>query len=167
MRSSAEIIRQLLIDLGHAEESGTDWPVYVSFMPEDSHQCICVYDTAGNPDGRLMLGGTRIDHQGIQVQIRGLTYLDVWNKANDIALEFDTMGQVLIMTDGGNAYVIHNISRTGTILSLGVEEKEKQRRHYFSINAVITMPNLEDGELLIAEDGQFLIVEAGEFLTTG
>lgn len=167
MYSPADIVRQLLVDLGLTEESGSSWPAYVSFLPELPHEAICVYDTAGNPDGRLMEDGTRIEHPGIQIRVRGRTYLDAWQKANSIALALDIMGQILIALYGMSTYLIHNVSRTGTVISAGVDDRDDRRRYHFTINAVMTIPNNEDFAVFLTEDGgNFLVTQEEEFLTT-
>ncbi len=165
MVSPADILRQVLVDLGHAADIGSAWPAYVSFLPDLPHEAVCVYDTAGRPDGRLMVGGTRIEHQGIQIRVRGLNYPTTWLKANQIALALDTMGQVLALVEDDGAYVIHDVSRTGAILPVGFDEQEKRRRYYFTINAVVTIPNLEDYSLRVTHEGYFRATASGAYRT--
>jgi len=49
MSSPADIIRQLLLDMGLVATSGS-WTAFVSFLPESPDNAICVYDTAGKLD---------------------------------------------------------------------------------------------------------------------
>lgn len=138
MRAPADIIRQLLIDLGLGAATG-DWTIYVSFFPDTPDKAICIYDTAGIFDGRLMENGFRIEHPGIQIQVRAQIYPDLWDKANTIATTLDAQMGTEVIMESAEAYTIHNISRTGAILPIGIEEEGDRRRHYVSINAVITL----------------------------
>lgn len=138
MASPAEIIRQLLVDLALAADSGP-WRAFVSFLPDSPDNAIVVYDTAGFPDGRYMQDGFRVEHPGIQILIRGPIFPDVWAKVNDIALKLDEQKLVSVAIDSNETYTLHNISRTGMILPLGMESEGDKRRHQFAVNAVITV----------------------------
>jgi len=134
---AAEIIHQLLADAGHIELSA-DWPGYISFMPSFPNQAVCVYDMSGEDDGRLMTG-TKIDHPGIQIQVRSKTYSVGWSKASDIALALDNQIKTSVAIESDATYILHNASRRGTIHPIGVDEEDGQRRHYFTINAMVTI----------------------------
>lgn len=134
---TAEIIRQLLIDLDLGESSGSAWVVFVSFLPSSPDQAMAVYDTTALPDGRLMGTGERIEHPGFQIRVRGTHYPDVRNKADEIALALDAQqGTSVTISDG--TFEVLNISRIGGILYLGIDETD-QRRHHITINAVTTI----------------------------
>ena len=160
----SRIIHQLIVDLGLAEETDGSWPIYTSFLADKPHEAICVYETGGLPDGRMMRTGEKIEHKGIQIQVRGRVFPDTQQKAVAIAEALDTQGNILIAVGDSDAYLIHNISRPGTILYMGIDEKEDRRRHYFSINALVTIPNYEDFTVRITEDGTFRIVESERYL---
>lgn len=134
---TAEIIRQLLIDLDLGESSGSAWTVFVSFLPTSPDQAIAVYDTAALSDGRLMGTGERIEHPGFQIRVRGSNYPDVRNKADEIALALDTQQNTSVTTSDGT-FEILNISRLGGLIHLGIDETD-QRRHHITINAVTTI----------------------------
>ena len=140
--SAAQVIYQLLLDLGLAEESDGSWPVFISFLPDLPHVILVVYDTAGTEDGRIM-DGEKIEHPGIQVSVRSPLYLDGWRKARAIADAFDDQLRTDVVIDSDGTYRIQNISRQGNILPVGVDEEDGQRRHYFTINAVVTFAELE------------------------
>lgn len=137
MNSPAEVIYQFLLDEGLADDSGGAWPLHISFFPDLPHAALCIYDTAGEPDGRIMQG-PKIEHPGIQVQIRTPIYPDGWAKARAIADAFDNQIKTVVAVDDDASYILHDISRRGTIIPVGVDEQDGQRRHYFTINAVVT-----------------------------
>lgn len=145
MSPPATVIRQLLIDAGLGEESG-DWQTFVSFLPEVPDSAICVYDTAGRFDGRIMNGGEQIEHEGIMIYVRGIGYPTVWNKANDIAKTLDAVNNALV-TVGSEFWGIQNISRTSPVMPLGVDVIGGKRRHEFTINMLLTMRLLNGEEV--------------------
>ena len=137
MNSPAEIIHQLLVDLEVVQQSG-DWPAYVSFMPADPDEAVCLYDMSGEDDGRLM-NGPKIHHAGVQVMIRSKTYSNGWAKANEIALALDNQNRSSIAIESSANYILHNATRRGTIHPLGISEDDDERRHNFTINMVVTV----------------------------
>lgn len=137
MSSAAQIIYQLLIDLGLAGELDEDWPIYISFLPDLPHVALAVYDTAGTPDGRIM-DGPKIEHPGIQITIRNPDYREGFARARAIADALDNQVNVVVAVESDTSYILHNISRQGTIIPVGIDERDGQRRHYFTINAIVT-----------------------------
>lgn len=141
MSPNADIIRQVIIDGGLGADSGLVWPVNTGFLPDEVDDAIVVYDTSGIKDGRVMTTGEQVTHPGVQVRVRGISYPDVFKKAQDIAAELDnTFGISIDM--GADSYRISNISRIGDILPMGVEVDGDRRRFNFTINAVLTITKL-------------------------
>jgi hypothetical protein len=138
MSSPANIVYQVLLDLGRVASSG-QWTAYVSFLPDTPNDAICIYDTAGRIDARLMVSGEQIVHPGIQIRVRGLSYPEVWSKANEIALVLDGLGRIDVALSSAEVYTLLNVSRTGDIIPVGIEEESGRRRHHFTINAVVTI----------------------------
>jgi hypothetical protein len=136
--SPADIVRQLLLDLGLSASAGK-WVTYVGFLPDTPDNALCVYDTAGIPDGRIMRTGRQIVHEGIQIRVRGLSYPEVWVKAKMIAVGLDALHKVLVALSSAEAYTLLNVSRTGDIIPAGIEEEGGRRRHHFTVNAVVTI----------------------------
>jgi len=144
MSSPADIIRQLLIDLNLATEGLTSsWPVFVSFLPGTPDNALGIYDTAGKLDGRIMQSGEQVAHPGIQVVVRGSIYPDARKKAEDIAVALDAQIRTIVVMDSMDSYILHNVSRSGDIIPLGVEQEGDRRRHLLSINAVVTINQIE------------------------
>lgn len=135
MTSPADIIQALLQADGLP---GSGWQSFVGFMPPDPDKCICAYDTPGNPDGRLMATGERIEHPGVQIQVRGLDYVECFAKVRAITQALDSTRKVSVAPNSTDSYTVANVSRTGTPISLGIEEVNDRRRHVFAINMTIT-----------------------------
>ena len=136
--SPAEIVRQLLVDTGHGSVAGT-WPVFVSFMPDEPDAALCVYDTAGEMDGRLMHNGEQIEHPGIQVRVRSGLYPEAWNKARAVAIALDNVHKNIVAMSSEDAYLVSNASRRGAVIPLGMEMEGSRRRYDFTVNAVLTL----------------------------
>ena len=138
MRPTADIIRQILVDGSFGSNNSNEWPIYVGFLPDAPNDAICIYDTAGRMDGRVMGSGEQIEHPGIQVRVRGVNYLETQTKATAIAFYLDGLNHVVVEVESDTVFVVQNVSRAGGILSVGVEESDK-RRHHFTINATVTL----------------------------
>lgn len=143
LTSPAIILHQVLLDLSLGTNDPALWPVFVSFLPELPDQAICMYDTAGTLDGRLMSTGERIDHFGIMIRVRSQLYPVAWEKVNEIALALDSVKRLSVAVSSEEFYVLHNVSRSGSIMSLGVEDEGSRRRYDFTLNAVVTITKQE------------------------
>lgn len=161
MNAPSEIIRQLLIDLGLGAEEN-EWTTYVGFLPDKPDNAICVYDTAGKMDGRLMVTGEQIEHPGVQIRVRGLSYSEVWNKATAIALNLDAQRKISVVTSSEEAYIVHNVSRSGAIIPIGIEDTEGRRRHHFTINMILTLQRLGEHFPLALASGEGSILLSGQ-----
>ena len=137
MSPPADILRQLLIQLGLGSESV--WPIFTGFFPGVPDEAMCCYDTAGKPDGRIMASGEQIIHPGVQVLLRGPDYLATREKAEAVAQALDGQRRTPVAIPGGETYLLHNVSRSGDILPLGMEEDGDRRRHLFAINSTMTV----------------------------
>lgn len=116
-----------------------DWPLYVSFMPDNPDietNLGVLYDGPGMLDGRLM-DGPVIQHHGLQLRIRSESYTIGWAKMEEIVSALDTVIRETI-TVGGEEYLILNVKRGGLITSLGVEGGTRNRR-IFTTDFVITL----------------------------
>lgn len=140
--SPADIVRQLLFDNGLGSAASA-WPIFVGFFPEKPNSAMCIYDTAGLPDGRMMRTGEKIEHPAIMVEVRSVSYKEGWRKAKAIADCFDSQERTAVSVESGDSYLIANISRPGTILHLGVDPADKERRHSFTVNVLLTFHGIE------------------------
>lgn len=112
---------------------------FVAFLPDVPDEAIAFFDTAGRLDGRLMATGEQIEHHGVQIQIRGKDYSSTFDLAREIALYLDAVKKETIAVEVDEVYVLHNVSRSGSIIPIGIETVENRRRHIFTINLTITI----------------------------
>lgn len=136
--SPAQIIRQFLQDASLIDESAS-WQSFVSFMPPEPNEALCFYDIAGVPNGRLHRTGEKIEHDGVQILLRGRDYTDAWVKSHAIATYLDIQRNVTVEMDSDNSYLVYNISRPGSILAVGIDPQDDKRRHNFSINLQVSL----------------------------
>jgi hypothetical protein len=137
MHSPAHIFSQLLIDLGHASESGA-WPVFVGFAPDDPDNRICVYDSDGKEDGRYMRSGEKVEHPGVDIDIFGTDQEELWAKANEIKDALDAVRNVSIEISA-ESYNILNVSRVGNLIDVGMQDKGDRRTHKIEAHVNLTI----------------------------
>ncbi len=117
----------------------SDWPLYVSYTPDNDDvktDLGVMYDTSPLKDGRISEGEV-INHFGIQLKIRTDNHVQGYVKAEEIANALDEVLNDSIIINS-NEYLIHNVSRQGAPISLGVEKGTKNRR-LFTVNFLVTM----------------------------
>jgi len=139
--SVAKIIQNLIIDLGlmTLPSDNGDWPLFVAHLPDDVVNSGCVYETAGVQDGRISQSGEVVEHYGIQLTVRANSYEIGRAKAEAIALALDALfNQSVSLEDSGEVYVVQNVKRTSSVISLGIEPGS-QRNQLFTLNFLITI----------------------------
>lgn len=135
--SPAEIIRQLLIDLGVGTASGS-WPVKFATEPDNPDNVITVYNAAGRSSGRVQNGGERQEHHGFQVRVRSTSESVGYVKARVIAVALDENVLLTTVTVDSSTYRIQSISRTGDVISLG-KNHPTTNLNLFTINALASL----------------------------
>ena len=113
--------------------------LYVSFLPDKPDEMIAIFDTAGRLDGRMMRTGEQIEHYGIQIQVRGKSYPGTYAKVRGIASFLDAVKKESVDMGSDEIYVLHNMSRSGAILPIGMETVADRRRYLFSLNYLATI----------------------------
>ena len=140
LHSPAEILRASLIAGGlgvlRSESPLGDWPIFVGHMPDTPDIIICVYDTAGVKDGRLMTGKT-IRHHGWQIRVRTTEYDTGFVKMEMLADYLDTVLRETVVIDG-ITYVIQVVVQTSGPVSIG-QEPDAKRRENFTLNGIMTL----------------------------
>lgn len=134
MMPPANIIRQLLTNM----DSG-QWTIFVSFLPGEPDEAICIYDTAGRLDGRLMPTGEQVEHPGIQIRVRGRDYKDTWDKMDSIVKALDAVRRIPVVFSAEEAYIVHGVSRHGAVIPLGIDEADNHRHYHFTANMTLTL----------------------------
>ena len=138
--SPVEVLRAALIEglcgTSPSQTPGGAWPIFVSHLPETPDNAICVYDTAGVKDGRLMSGET-IKHPGFQVRVRATGYANGFAQIEQIAIYLDTLHQEAVVVDG-DSYRIVAVTQTSGPVSIG-QEPDGKRREGLTLNGTITV----------------------------
>lgn len=143
--SVADIVAQLLVDLGVAVSAGTNsvsqWEAHVNREVDKPDEAITVYDTEGRSDGRVMVTGALQSHPAIQVRVRARDHETAHARAKAIADKFDTVVYHNTVTLDSTQYCVQSISRTSSFSFAGTDAPTS-KRVIFTINAYVTVRQL-------------------------
>jgi len=139
IHTSAEILAHYLISIRIFDmpSHGASWPLYVAFLParENGNDSAVIAETTGILDGRYA-DGVYVEHYGSQLRVRSLSYSEGYLKTYNASLELNSILNTPITLDGV-FYRINNVSRTSSVIPLGVEENG--RGFSFSVNFLTTI----------------------------
>lgn len=139
VHTSAEILAHYLISIGIFDmpSRAASWPLYVAFLParENGNDSAVITETTGVLDGRYA-DGVYVEHYGSQLRVRSLSYSEGYLKTYNASLELNSILNTPITLDGV-FYRINNVSRTSSVIPLGVEENG--RGFSFSVNFLTTL----------------------------
>ncbi len=139
IHTSAEILAQYMMDVGVFEmpSQAASWPLYIAFLParENGNDSAVIAETTGILDGRYA-DGKYVEHYGSQLRVRSLSYSEGYLKTYNASLELNSILNTPITLDGV-FYRINNVSRTSSVIPLGVEENG--RGFSFSVNFLTTI----------------------------
>ena len=139
IHTSAEILAQYMMDVGIFEmpSQAASWPLYIAFLParENGNDSAVIAETTGILDGRYA-DGKYVEHYGSQLRVRSLSYSEGYLKTYNASLELNSILNTPITLDGV-FYRINNVSRTSSVIPLGVEENG--RGFSFSVNFLTTV----------------------------
>ena len=142
LHSPADIFRYLLIQAGYGilpvVGSLTDWPVTADTELDQPDNIIAVTNTQGETYGRIHVTGEQPEHFGIQIKVRSSLSTTGWTKANAIAVGMDQLLSFNSVTIGSNEYHVKQVTRKGSVLSLG-REIPSSRRFLFTLNSVVVI----------------------------
>lgn len=140
--SPAELLRRSLVLGGLGVLRSTNptgaWPIYVGHMPDAPDEAMCLYDTSGFAQGRVLHAGdpTLIEKPGIQLRVRAGGFRTGYAKVRALSRHLtDVYKQTVVL--GADWYMIHAMHQTGTALAIG-REPGGDRRELFTLNAVMT-----------------------------
>ena len=133
--SPADILRYLLIDLGHGTlpSDGALWPIYESQEPNLPDNVITTYNTTNVHQGRVMSDGEVQERYGIQIRVRATTELIAFVKSQAITISLDQDVYLKGVTINGSGYLVHAVSRISGPMSIGKETPDS-KRDLFTIN---------------------------------
>jgi len=152
LHSTAEVVRQLLVDLGYAAAPAVPqvnaWPIYVGSEPDGAgvpDNVLSVYDTQGGPAPRFAQTGELGGNDGFLVRIRASDYQTGWRKGDELQTALAEHPD-LVRTEGrgvviaSSSYAVYGIVNIGAILRLGLERGG--RRWLFTVNAELVVEQL-------------------------
>ena len=137
VHTPAEIVQQLLINLGLASDGGA-WAIYENSFPDSPDNAIAISDVEGRMSGRTHVDGKMQGFHGLKILVRGVDQRTARTKADAIAQALDTTVLRNNVTLSGNNYTVQAINRTADTISVGMDVNNSRRR-LFSINAVASI----------------------------
>ena len=142
IHDQAQIVAQLIQNLGLGSDPLARpleaWPVYSYQEPSSPDSVITVYTTTGRREGRTQPDGESQQHHGFQVRVRDARPDLGSTKANAIATAFDRDVYQEGVTISSSQYLVHSISNTTDVLSLGIESPTSSR-FIFTLNAIVAV----------------------------
>jgi len=140
--STAEIIGQMLVDLGICSDSNqSNWQLYIGNEEDNPDNCITVYDTSSLDQGYLMIDGSKQGPNGVQIRIRGINRKTSYQKSDEIftALSKNIKAGAYDRTIriGDNSYKFRSISSISNVISLGKETNTNRYLH--TINTQVNL----------------------------
>jgi len=147
------VLRQLLLNQGglvsnpDVPSNTSPWPCFLSSMPDGTlvpTEAVCIYDTAGQKDGRILATGEVIRHLGAQIKVRAITYLDAWEEMEQIKSFIDSVGVggAVSVTYNGHTYQVFNITRPHEPFDLGLEPNQPKLRRNIVLNVLMSVTEI-------------------------
>lgn len=144
--SPADVLRQLLVDLGHGTlpSSSSSWPAYCSTLADTPDNIICLIDTTGVHQGRKMVDGEVQERHGVQIFVRSARFIVGWTKARQVAVALDGVLRSAVTVSSTN-YLIQAVTRSSGPIALGKETQDIEgsntisKREIFSINCTVSV----------------------------
>lgn len=145
IHSPADIIRQLLIDIGQGIDVdnvnvNTSWQVFASGEPSSPDNCLAVTDTSWQDDGRSMINGEEWYHYGAQIRVRAVDHPTGFVKTNAVSKALAESVYLRQVDVDGTPYLVHCFSRL-TIIDLG-KNVPQTKRTLFTLNVLVTLRRL-------------------------
>jgi hypothetical protein len=144
--SPAQVLKAILVQLNLVEAGPTPVnelpPCFVSSMPDDPDNAVCIYDTIGRMFGRdFGAKGRQNVFPRVQIKIRSVDYSG-WSTILGIATALDALPATQIMVpDDGLYHYVSNVGRTSQVIALG--EEVGKRRQLWAVNCRIVFQENE------------------------
>lgn len=163
LHSPADVIRQLLVDLGACVDYADDrtpWAAFASGEPDLPDSAVTVYDTTGFDEGRVF-DGERQEHHGFQVRVRSGVHKDAYAKAREIAVALDEDVYLTTVVVDDVSYLVWAVTRLGDPMFIG-KDAPRSKRSLFAINAKVSLRAVTTlGYPILCEDENPLLLESG------
>jgi len=142
--SPADVLRWLLIDLGvlGMPPAAGAWPGHCNFEPSVPDECVTLYDTVGNDDGREMNSGKLYNHPGVQVRVRSKSIPSGHSKASQIRTALAESINVSRISIDGVTYLVQAVTRIGQVIPIGRETQTSTGRFVHTVNATLSLRKL-------------------------
>lgn len=138
--SPAHILAAYLRGLEPQTTPPTAWSIFVSHLPDQPANAVCVYDTEGRIDGRLQSTGDVCEHPGAQVLVRSTAFTPGWRKAVALKAILESVLRTAVTLDDGARYTLHAIQRRSGVLPIG--QDPDTRLEMFTINVLLALEPL-------------------------
>jgi len=139
LHSPAEVLQQLLQDIGAADDPEGDdpsWPVYSTSRPDAPDQLIAVVDTAAQDDGKLM-SGEYTQHWGVQLCVRSNGHNAGLVKAESVRRQLnEDVYQAVVNLDDATYFVPAVLARPTLVLDT---DSPNSKRCLFTINCLFVV----------------------------
>jgi len=113
------------------------WSIFRGAMPDHPDNVVCFLDTTPVKDGRWMRTGEAERHYGVSVLVRSVNHTGGYAVCVRLGRVLDRLCNTEIIVDT-KTYIVHNVSRVGSIGILGQEPGTK-RRNLFSMNFLVSL----------------------------
>jgi hypothetical protein len=140
---AADVLRALLVDLGHATDpdDGGDWPAYVAYEPTDPEEVITLKDTVGVLAGKLGPTGVVSEQHGVQIRLRARSHYRAHEKFKAImdALDGLTATGVIVgdtVGTGDETYVVYAVTRRSGPVAIGRGKSPHTGLEVFTLNVI-------------------------------
>lgn len=144
----ADVVRYVLVDLGLGDlpQQLTAWSIYAERMGDYDYS-ICVTTTEGILNGFNQVQGEAFEHHGIQIRCRSVNPAFTYRKMSQVQEAIDKLISSYLITIPDTEtgvdcnYIVDAVTRTGTIISMGMEIPQSGRFSY-TLNATVTLRQL-------------------------
>lgn len=112
--------------------------VYAGSEPTEPDNCITVYDTEGQADGREMVGGEILEHIGIMFRVRGKDHPTTYSIAANLRKAIAEQIRLNNLVLGSATYTIWCFSKIKPIFFLG-RDMARSQRYVFTVNCLASI----------------------------
>lgn len=137
MKSAAEVVRQLLVDLGVADDPPDGaYPARALGEEDTPDDHITVYNTTAARLGRVHTSGKFVQNPGFQVRVRSGDETTALVKADAIRTALSGVLRRTVTVDAVD-HTVQCVSQLGEVIDLGVDTPQTRRR-LCTLNGVLT-----------------------------
>ena len=132
----SDIVRRLLITKGYGTlpSASGSWPIFHLNEPDNPDNCITIYNTENNDQGRVQFSLARTEYFGVQIRVRDKSSSGV--KARTIASALDSAIYRDTVTISSSTYLVQSVNKITGPIYLG-RNQPNSNLSLFTINAVV------------------------------